>query len=352
MRIKHWVRTFVCFMLLAVSAAAHAQRFTIVTPEQESRGTVAVSDPDRLVRTLGKPEIQFDLAASHDTLLDLRIRRAGLTLPNGRAASAFANHAAANLVIVAGAPIAQISIAGIAPAGGSREALVLFKAADGTLLAPASDEVAVFDTAFNRLPFAYSPASIPKHTLLPVTLLLDLSGSMTGHMQDVVNAAQSFMSSLPLYARCRIVLFNDRVQHFWPSPGQASVCAAAGFALWKPLPEPSGGTALLAAIEDGLRNPPGVSGPHMAGITLVVTDGVDTGAVDPVSEVRRLAVMKTTQGGKLFVFWAGVSDPALLATVADLQIEGGADVKTELERFFRSLGVSLSGLQSLRIGAP
>lgn len=344
------LHTFVFMALLAcVCAPSSAQRSTIVTPDADLRGTVAVSDPDRLVRTLGKPEIQFDLAASHDSLLDLRTRRAGLKLPNGKTATAFASHATANLVIVAGGPVAHISIAGVAPDGNAREALVLFKAADGTLLAPAKDEVAVFDTELNRLPFTYSPAAIPKHTLLPVTLLLDISGSMTGHMKDVVSAAQDFLAGLPLYARCRIVLFNDRVQTFWPAPGQASVCAAAGFALWKPLPEPTGGTALLAAIEDGMRSPPDVPGPNMTAITLAITDGVDTGAADPTSEVRRLASLKASQGGKLFVFWAGVSDPALLANVADLQIEGGADVKGELERFFRSLGVSLSGLQSLRI---
>lgn len=345
------LHTFVFIALLAcVCAPSSAQRFTIVTPDADSRGTVAVSDPDRLVRTLGKPEIQFDLAASHDTLLDLRIRRAGLKLPNGQTATAFAGHAEASLVIVAGSPVAQISIAGVAPDGNAREALVLFKAADGTLLAPAKDEVAVFDTEFNRLPFTYSPAAIPIHTLLPVTLLLDISGSMTGHVKDVVNAAQSFMSSLPLFARCRIVLFNDQVQEFGPQPPNATVCATAGFAFWKPLPEPSGGTALLAALDHGLRSPPETTGPRLPAITLAITDGVDTGAADPTSEVRRLAALKASQGGKLFVFWAGVSDPALLATVADLQIEGGSDVKGELERFFRSLGVSLSGLQSVQIG--
>lgn len=342
--------TIVCFLLVAFAAHAQAQRFTIVTPDQESHGAIRVSDPDALVRTLGKPEIQFDLAASHDTLLDLRIRRAGLKLPNGKAATAFAAHAEANLVVVAGSPVAHISIAGVSPAGGSREALVLFRAADGTLLAPAKDEVAVFDTGFKRLPFAYSPAVIPTRTLLPVTLLLDISGSMAGHMKDVVNAATTFMASLPLTARCRIVLFNDRIAEFGPQPPNAQVCATAGFAFWKPLPEPSGGTALLAALDHGLRSPPETYGPRLQPITLVITDGVDTGATDPAAELRRLASLKARQGGKLFVFWAGVADPALLESVADLQIEGGSDVKNELERFFRSLGVSLSGLQALRVG--
>jgi len=345
------VHTIVWVALLTLASSAQAQRFTVVTPDADGRGAVSVSDPDQLVRTLGRPEIQFDLAASHDSLLDLRIRRAGLKLPNGRTATAFAGDKEANLVVIAGGQVAAISIASVADLADGREALVLFKAADGTLLAPARDEVAVFDTAFHPLPLRYSPAAIPAHTLLPVTLLVDISGSMTGHMGDVAKAAQAFLSGLPLYARCRIVFFNDRIQHFWPPPSQASVCAAAGFAFLNGLPEPSGGTALLAAIEDGLRTPANATGPRMPAITLAITDGVDTGARDPVSEARRLSALKASQGGKLFVFWAGYADPALLADVADLQIQSGADVKGELERFFRSLGVSLSGLQSLRIGA-
>ena len=55
---------------------------------------------------------------------------------------------------------------------------------------------------------------------------------------------------------------------------------------------------------------------------------------------------------KIFVFWAGVHEPTLLSGLADLQITGAADVKTELERFFRSLGVSLSGVQVLEVGGP
>ncbi|MCL4677726.1 MAG: VWA domain-containing protein [Alphaproteobacteria bacterium] len=356
MNLQPFAHTAVCLLLVAFAAQAQAQRFTILTPDTDSRGTFEVADPDRLVRTLGKPEIQFDLAASHDTLLDLRIRRAGLKLPNGKTATAFAGDKEANLVIVAGAPVAHISIAGVTPLPGAarseREALVLFRAADGTLLAPAADEVAVFDTGFNRLPFAYSPAAIPTRTLLPVTLLLDMSGSMAGHMKDVVNAATSFMASLPLTARCRIVLFNDRIEEFGPQPPNAQVCATAGFAFWKPMPEPSGGTALLAALNHGLRSPPETMGPRLQPITLVITDGVDTGAADPAAELRRLAALKAASGGKLFVFWAGASDPALLANIADLQIAAGSDVKGELERFFRSLGVSLSGLQALRVGGP
>lgn len=349
------VNTIIC--LLLVSFTAQARPIVIITQDETMRGRVQIADPDLSVRTLGKPEIVFDLAASHDTLLDLRIRRATLKLPNGKAATAFAGNQEANLVIVAGGDVAQISIAGVAPvsgaSSGAREALVLFRDARGMLIAPAREEVAAFDTDFKPLKLSYTQAAIPHYTPLPVTLLLDHSGSMAGHWKDVIKAADRFMEGLPIFARCRIVLFNDALTDIGPPP-HANSCAGAGFSLWKPLPEPSGGTALLAAIENGLLHPPAGShsGPRLPAVTLVITDGVDTGSSDPAGDLRRLAALKSATGGKLFIFWAGQADPVLLDGIADLQIAAGSDVKGGVERFFRSLSVSLSGLQSLMIEGP
>ena len=57
--------------------------------------------------------------------------------------------------------------------------------------------------------------------------------------------------------------------------------------------------------------------------------------------------------GHLFVFWAGNADPRALTRYADLQVtataRGKEDLKVELERFYTDLGLSLSGMQILRI---
>ena len=155
-------------LLLGLVLPAEAQRFTITTPQEEQFPAFELHDPDQDVRTLGTPEIAFDLSASGDTLLDLRIRRSHLTLPDGSPFTAFAGHREHNLIVLAGSPVAKLTITGVSTAGSSREVLVLFADAHGTLIAPAPDQVAVFDTDFNPLPLRYRPASIPQHALLPV----------------------------------------------------------------------------------------------------------------------------------------------------------------------------------------
>ena len=345
---KTHTSVFIAAFLLGVSAQADEPRFAITTPEEEQHATFELHDPDADVRTLGTPEIAFDLSASTDTLLDLRIRRSGLRLPGGAPFTAFAGHTEHNLIVIAGSPVAKVTITGVSTAGSSREVLVLFADAHGTLIAPASDQVAVFDTDFNPLPLNYRPASIPQHALLPVTLALDLSGSMAAHMDAVITASRSFLSSLPLYARCRILTFNDAVTAL-PIPGGHHICGASGDAL-NAVPAPNGGTKLLTALDEGLRAPPVRGANTLPPIVLSVTDGVDTASPDPGGLLASLAAAKKSSGAKIFVFWAGVHEPTLLRGLADLQITGTSDVKTELERFFRSLGVSLSGVQVLEVG--
>ena len=163
---------FIAAFLSSLSAHSDEPRFAIITPDEEQFATFELHDPDQDVRTLGTPEIAFDLSAGADTLLNLRIRRSNLSLPNGAPFTAFAGHTEHNLVVLAGGPVAKVTITGVSSAGSMREVLVLFKDAHGTLIAPAPDQVAVFDTDFNKLPLSYRPASIPQHALLPVTLTL------------------------------------------------------------------------------------------------------------------------------------------------------------------------------------
>ena len=341
---------FITAFLLGLSAHSDEPRFAITTPEEEQFATFELHDPDQDVRTLGTPEIAFDLSASTDTLLDLRIRRSDLRLPGGAPFTAFAGHKDENLIVIAGGPVAKVTITGVSSSGSMREVLVLFADAHGTLIAPAPDQVAVFDTDFNKLPLSYRPASIPQHALLPVSLALDVSGSMAAHMDAVITASRSFLSSLPLYARCRILTFNDAVNAL-PIPGGHQICRASGDAL-NAMPAPNGGTKLLAALDEGLRAPPVRGANTLPPIVLAVTDGVDTASPDPGGLLASLATAKRQTGAKIFVFWAGVHEPTLLSGLADLQITGTADVKSELERFFQSLGVSLSGVQVLDVGGP
>ncbi|MGE0132387.1 MAG: VWA domain-containing protein [Blastocatellales bacterium] len=343
----------VALVLLAFATPCTAQRIAIQTPDQNARAALTVDDPDAKVRTLGRPEIVFDLSAGNDSLLDLRIRRSGLKLASGRPFTAFAGHKGEDLVVVAGGNVASVSIAGIVAKGAEREALVLFRRADGSIVAPAPEEVAIFNTAFKRLNFSYDWTLVPDGTPLPVSILLDVSGSMSGQIGQVVAATRDFLAALPPFARCRVMVFNETVTEL-SDPARITPCAQAARVLSK-VPAPAGGTALFEALRVSFERNRSArysweSG--MPNITLVITDGIDSGITDAYG-ARVAALTASNQklegDNKLFVFWAGNADPSVLAPVADLQITASADVKGELDRFFRAFGVSLSGLQVLRI---
>jgi uncharacterized protein YegL len=343
--------------LLVFATPCAAQRFSIQTPDQTVRAALTVADPDAKVRTLGQPEIVFDLSAGNDSLLDLRIRRSGLRLASGKPFTAFAGHRGEDLVVVAGGNVASISIAGVRTMAAGpetqREALVLFRRADGSIVAPAPEEVAIFNTAFKRLNFSYDWTLVPDGTPLPVSLLLDVSGSMGLHIGEVIAATRDFLSALPPFAHCRVMVFNEIVTEL-TDPAQAVPCAQAARVLSK-VPVPAGGTALFEALRVSFERNRSARMSWQSGmpnLTLVITDGIDSGITD--SYGARVAAQtasnrKFESDNKLFVFWAGNAAPSVLAPVADLQITAGADVKGELDRFFRAFGVSLSGLQVLRI---
>jgi hypothetical protein len=352
--INRW-RAFLsgAFALLVFATPCAAQRISIQTPDQNARAALTVADPDAKVRTLGRPEIVFDLSAGNDSLLDLRIRRSGLRLASGNPFTAFAGHRGEDLVVVAGGNVASISIAGVVAKGTEREALVLFRRADGSIVAPAPEEVAIFNTAFKRLDFSYDWTLVPDGTPLPVSILLDVSGSMGLHIGEVIAATRDFLSALPPFARCRVMVFNETVTEL-TDPAQAVPCAQAALVLSR-VPAPAGGTALFEALRVSFERNRSARMSWQSGmpnLTLVITDGIDSGITDAYGArvAAQIASNQKFEGdNKLFVFWAGNAAPSVLAPVADLQITAGSDVKGELDRFFRAFGVSLSGLQVLRI---
>lgn len=315
--------------------------------ETQAQTRIEILDPDASVYTLGKPEIIFDFTAGQDSLLDLQIRRSGLRFDDGSPFTAFASHKDHNLVVIAKGDVAHIRITGVSDNGSAREALVLFSRADGTLISPPREHIAVFDTGLKPLSFAYTPLAVPSRTAhLPVNILLDVSGSMTGFTQDMVSATQDFLGLLPGFARCRLFAFNETVQEL--TFGQAQACPQTAL---DRLPVPSGSTQLFRAVTDVLKRHPKQSGTDLKPVTLVITDGVDTSGSDLSAHLA--SAMKLVGNTHLFVFWAGQADPGALARMADLQVtpttRGKEDLRADLARFYTDLGLTLTGMQVLRI---
>lgn len=313
----------------------------VIEPQEVQNTTIRIADPDRHIRTLGEVAFRIDLSAAHDDLLALKVRRSDLRLNNGRVFTAFGVHKKAGLVVLAGGDVTHVSIASVE----NSDAHVLFYGQGNQVISPRPEDVAVFDTNFKPLGFTYTPLQTPGSLDIPISIALDTSGSMDGHMATVVNATRDFMRELPKFTRCQLLTFDDDVTQI---STQASSCPSSAYLLNRKF-EAGGATALYKAIHTGFASTSSMTG-NFPNITIVVTDGVNT--VDYYQTLEDLKVTKASNNAKLFVFWAGSHEQGYLQGLADLEFVSTANLKSELDRFFHSLGVSLSGLQTLHIRRP
>jgi hypothetical protein len=323
--------------LIAALGTGSSHAIEIITPQELQTSVIQIIDPDRHIKTLGEVAFVVDLAASHDDLLALNVRRSDLKLKDGRSFSAFGVHKKAGIIIIGSGEISHISIASVE----GQEARVLFYGKGSQIISPKPEDLAVFDTDFNPLILKYTPLKTPESLDIPVTIALDTSGSMGGHMNTVAGATQEFMRGLPDFTNCRLLTFGTNVV---PLSTYPSNCPSAAYLLNTP-PKAGGTTALFEAIETGFSH--AAKKQSFPNIVVTVTDGMNT--VNYKGTLASLKALKKSSNSKLFVFWAGSYDPAHLQGLADYELVSTQNLSSELESFFRSLGVSLSGLQTLHI---
>ena len=245
----------------------------IIAPKDYQRSNIQINDPDQHIKTLGRVAFQIDLSAAHDDLLALKVRRSSLTLKNSRPFTAFGVHKKAGIIVLAGGDVTHVSIANIEDKQGIKNALVLFYGKGNKVISPHPNDVAVFNADFKSLNFTYTPLQTPRDLKIPVSIALDISGSMDGHMSAVLAATKSFMLELPESTQCRLYTFNDDVISLMPlAIHQRTSCASSAYLLNRPM-QASGATALYKAIHTGFEFDIFRSFPN---ITIVVTDGVNT----------------------------------------------------------------------------
>ncbi len=325
----------------------HALAIEIIEPQELQTSSIQIGDPDRHIKTLGQVAFKIDLSAAHDDLLALKVRRSSLTLEDGRSFTAFGVHKDAGIIVIAGRDVSHISIASVEDNQGTHDASVLFYGKDNSVISPRTDDVAVFDTDFNPLSFTYTPLQTPGSLQIPVSIALDTSGSMAGHMSTVISETREFLSKLPDFTLCRIVTFSTDVNHLTPvDQGQLTNCPASAYLL-NSVPQAEGATALYKAIQTGFNFDTTRINQNFPNITVVVTDGVNT--IDYGETLASLQISKANSNSKLFVFWAGSYVQGHLQGLTDLEFVSTNNLSGELDKFFHSLGVSLSGLQTLHI---
>jgi len=330
-------RILIALFLVGMFGNAHA--LEVISPQVQT-AEIVIIDSNHEINTLGKVTFHVDLSASHDDLLALKVRRSDLRLNDGRKFSAFGVHKDAGLVVLGGGNITHISISSVEDG----DASVLFYGKGNSIISPKPNDIAVFDTEFNELEFAYTPLKAPGSLSVNVNLALDTSGSMKGHLDVVASNAQNFMQQLPEFTQCSLITFDAVVKHL---SHKKDSCPDSAYLLNRPL-QLGGYTALYQAIETGFANAPAKSSNSLPNIVVVITDGKNTSPY--AGSLASLIEAKKQSNSKLFVFWAGDYDPLHLRGLADKELVSTQNLDQELERFFTSLGVSISGIQTLKIG--
>jgi uncharacterized protein YegL len=219
---------------------------------------------------------------------------------------------------------------------------VLFYNANHEILAPPKHTIKLFDLNFKPLIFEYSPAQLPsKDIKMDVSILLDRSGSMGGSMQMVQTATQEFMKQLPSFTQCSVLLFGSTVVPLTQTP---LPCSASGSLLSAPIAA-EGLTALFAALETGLGLHAAATGlPHLV---ILVTDGLNT--ENHVLSKEQIITLKKSTNARVMAFWAGAYDHEHLKGIVDFESVSTSNIKNDLDAFFSSIGVSVSGIQTLTL---
>jgi Ca-activated chloride channel family protein len=161
------------------------------------------------------------------------------------------------------------------------------------------------------------PAVAPRVTDRDVTLVLDVSGSMSGVKINQARAAgKQLLATLRPTDRFRLVDFSTDVRTFRDEFVRATDDNVRAASRYLESLDASGSTNISGALEEALR-PPVV--PGRLGLVLFVTDGQPTvGERDPEAIARRVSALRDSR--RIFSF--GVGADLNVALVERLAVEG------------------------------
>ncbi|PRY94795.1 von Willebrand factor type A domain-containing protein [Hasllibacter halocynthiae] len=211
----------------------------------------------------------------------------------------------------------------------------------GNVIDPPQSALALYTTGGEKLCFTeevinareevrediFAPGSA---STIPMTfaVLMDRSGSMAGHMEELQDAARGFIDALPNRAGCLVGAFSEGTASFAPDEGFGFFqCRARHFPMSGL--QAGGGTDLYGSLahlydwmnQSALEN-------HQRAV-IIITDG----AVNRNLE-REAEVIAAKGDVVTFVYFLGGDEERFLQSLADSYLSHEGDLRDELPRFF------------------
>lgn len=169
-----------------------------------------------------------------------------------------------------------------------------------------------------------NPSSIP----MTFAVLMDRSGSMMNHMEEMREAASGFINALPGRAGCLVGAFSEGTASFDPAEGFGyNSCSAKHFPMSGL--QAGGGTDLFGSLlhlyawmnQDDLRD-------HQRAV-IVITDGAANRNLE-----REASVIAAKGDVVTFVYFLGGNEERFLRSLADSYLGHEGQLRDELPRFF------------------
>ena len=185
------------------------------------------------------------------------------------------------------------------------------------------------------------PAVAPRFTDRDVTLVLDVSGSMSGvKINQARTAGKQLLATLRPTDRFRLVDFSTDVRTFRDDFAYATGDNVRAASRYLESLDASGSTNISGALEEALR-PPLASG--RLGLVLFVTDGQPTvGERDPEAIAARVTALRGSR--RIFSFGVGADLNAVLVERLALEGRGTAQFVRPDESVERAVSIVASRL--------
>lgn len=213
-----------------------------------------------------------------------------------------------------------------------------FKDKQGNFISPPADKLAIYSTSGEKLCFDYQ--SVQKNApKIGITLLLDRSGSMAGHIDDVKKSAQAFLNALPKGAECAVGSFNSTAVY---AHKKYQSCTGGGFGFESI--EASGGTDIYAALKGvyTVYERPYFKDHQKA--TIIITDGYTLS-----NEARKKELLALKKDILTFVYFIGGDKRDDIEALTDHFLAKGGNVKQSLSQYFGAIGQAYNSQKVLNV---
>lgn len=229
----------------------------------------------------------------------------------------------------------------------------------GNIIDPPEGSLAVYTTNGERLCFAEEVinsrevarnSSIDDSGLARVpmsfVILLDRSGSMASHIDEVRAAAHSFLDALPDNAVCSVGAFASSSASFERSEGFGfqNQCRADAFSL-EGLGNTGGATNLFRPLENAYRWLDAWHQDDEQRLVIMITDGSAN------RELEREEAVRNAKGNiRTLVYHVGGQEERFLQSLADGYLAHEGDLEDSLSDFFEVVSETYSSQTVLRLG--